>query len=115
MQGSLRFFTFFRKERKRTQRSFGFHKSPKTRKKERKRTWRSLKEHKRTICSERKRMWCPTLEKRERAKSERAKSKRVKSESAKSKRAKEQRAQEQRVKEPLPNPDLMCVPTVCTM
>jgi hypothetical protein len=29
----LRSFTFFRKERKRTHRSFGFHKSPKTRKK----------------------------------------------------------------------------------
>ena len=71
MLRSLRSFTFLRKERKRMHRSFGFHKSPKTRKKERKRMLRALKERKRMLRalkerkrmmrSERKRMRCPTL------------------------------------------------------
>ena len=62
MLRSLRSFMFLRKERKRTHRSFGSHKVPKTQK-ECKRTLRSLKERKRTMCSERKRMRCPTLSK----------------------------------------------------
>ena len=57
---SLRSFTFLRKERKRTHRSFGSHKSPKT-KKQGKRTLHSLKECKRTMRSEQKRTRCPTL------------------------------------------------------
>ena len=55
MLRSLRYFTFLRKECKRTHCSFGSHKSPKTLKnnvKERKRTLHSLKEHKRTMRSE---------------------------------------------------------------
>ena len=44
MEHSLRSFPFFWKDRERTFRSFGSHKSQKTRKKERERTERSLKE-----------------------------------------------------------------------
>ena len=71
MLHSLRSFTFFakvrcilcvlyvlKKELKRMHRSFGFHKSPKTRK----RKQNIVACFKRTIRSERKRMRCPTLE-----------------------------------------------------
>ena len=58
---SLHSSPFLRKERKRTHRSFGFYKSPKTQKKEWKRMLRSLKERKRMGRSERKRTRCPTL------------------------------------------------------
>ena len=51
MLQSLRSFTFFRKELIRTHRSFGFHKLQKN----------SKKECKRTMRSEQKRTWCPTL------------------------------------------------------
>ena len=58
---SLHSFPFFRKERKRTERSFGFHKSPKTREKNGKERNVLFFERKRTERSERKRTECPTL------------------------------------------------------
>ena len=57
----LHSFLFFRKERKKTERSFVFHKSPKTRKKNGKERNVPFKERKRTERTERKRTRCPTL------------------------------------------------------
>ena len=58
---SLYSFPFFRKERKRTECSFGSHKSPKTQKKNRKERNVPFKELKRTERTERKRTPCLTL------------------------------------------------------
>ena len=58
---TLHSFLFFRKERKRTECSFGSHKSPKTRKKNRKQRNIPFKERKRMEHTKLKRMRCPTL------------------------------------------------------